>query len=554
MDHFFKPTEYNMTGQALLKTQIKQIAACIDKDQDIPQEHYVLFIQNPVLALDIVNMIQALNEKRVENKPSFYTACIFALDVCVSQLQSTREHNKYAKKGLIQLMSHLAEAIGSKKHSLSYWLPILNAFYEVHVELSDALKDAYFMLANDEGETTYIDDTAHLGSIRDLILELSDLSVFDIAENFFAQSYAMPADFFIDFLVDLYSIEEGQDIGLLALLYPTQDVRDVVVSTLDSIMPDITLTSISLSRLQQIKPWYPSYYWDQFDRWIKMQRKKGVVFHRETKFDKITQIKASEIDGGGAQGVFIQLRKGHKHRLCGMLFKQNLGIKDTWMTPVVSAEEVKHYYDEAFDETLELRGVDIAYIKMMTEHFLACTLEQGNMPGLHLLEIQEALGMQFIPQKLDIEYLMEQLSVQITPFTTESLEKSLNRSKNWLKKMRFTESWYVESAMVDKIVNQSSSFLDGIKICELDEAIEALFKHDMEHRRDEWLFHFLWSALWLKSKHRSNSKIWQDSFILAYMIYSGAPLSSLPLLREIGRQSVLNSMETMQDRKTYLSL
>lgn len=537
-----------------LKKQIKQIATCIDTNEDIPPEYYALFMQKPILALDIIDTIQALDETQVEKKPSFYTACIFSLDVCVSQLQSAREHSKQAEKNLNQLMSHLAIAINSKKHTLSYWLPILNAFYEVHIDLSNDLKEAYFILANEEGETANLDEHTHINSIRELILELSDLSVFDIAENFFAQSYAMPADFFVDLLLDLYSIEEGQDIGLLALLHPNAEVRDVVISTLDSIMPTITLSSVSLSRLQHIKQWYPAYLGDQFDRWIKIQRKKGVVFHRPKTFFKITQLKASEIDGGGAQGIFLQLKKHQKNRLCGMLFKQNHGIKEAWMTPIVTADEVKHYYDEAFDDTLELRAVDLDYLKMMTEHFLARTLEQGDMPGLHLLEIEEALGIQFIPQKIDVDELMQQLSVQISPFTTDTLESSLQRSKNWLKKMRFTESWFVESPLVDKLVNQSSSFIDGIKICELDEAIERVFKEDMEVHRDQWLFHFLWTTLWLKSKHRANSKLWQDSFMIAYTIYSGVPLHTLPLLREICRQSVLNSMETMQERKTYLSL
>ncbi len=537
-----------------LKKQIKQIAVCIDSNEDIPSEYYALFMQKPILALEIVDTIQVLDETKVEKNPSFYTACIFSLDVCVAQLQSAREHSKQAEKNLNQLMSHLATAINSKKHSLSYWLPILNAFYEVHIELSNDLKEAYFLLANEEGETSNLDEDTHINSIRDLILELSDLSTFDIAENFFAQSYAMPADFFVDLLLDLYSIEEGQDIGLLALLHPSAEVREVVISTLDGIIPNIILSSVSLSRLQHIKQWYPAYHAELFDRWIKIQRKKGVVFHRPKTFFKVSQLKASEVDGGGAQGIFLQLKKNQKNRLCGMLFKQNQGIKEAWMTPVVTADEVKHYYDEAFDDALELRSIDLDYLKMMTEHFLACTLERGDMPGLHLLEIEEALGIQFLPQKIDIDELMQQLSVQISPFTTETLEKSLRRSKNWLKKMRFTESWFAESPLVDKLVNQSCSFVDGIKICELDDAIESVFKEDMEVHRNEWLFHFLWTTLWLKSKHRTNSKLWQDSFMIAYMIYSGAPLHTLPLLREICRQSVLNSMETMQERKTYLSL
>lgn len=68
-----------------------------------------------------------------------------------------------------------------------------------------------------------------------------------------------------------------------------------------------------------------------------------------------------------------------------------------------------------------------------------------------------------------------------------------------------------------------------------------------------WIFHFVWIALWLKAKGRKNEKTWQDSFLIAYVIQSGRPLHEIPIMQEICRQSVLNSVETMQDRRTHLN-
>jgi len=537
-----------------LKTWINKVAKFVDKNQDIDPAYYSHFIQEPGLAILVIDFIQALDEAHVEKNPSQYTACTFILDVCVSQLQSASENdNKQADKTLQQLMAHMAVAINSGQHTLSFWLPILNAFYEVHVELSEELKQAYLALANDESEVVLPEDYSHLNSIRELIMELSDLSTFDIAENFFAQSYAMPTDFFIDLLLDLYNIDEGHDIALLSLLHPNAEVREVVVNTLDSLMPSITLSPISLSRLQMIKTWYPATFHQQFDHWIKLQRKKGVIFHRAQSHAKIVQLKASEIDGGGAQGLFVHLRKKRNNRLCGLLFKQHVGIKDAWITPIISVEDVHRYYDDAFDDSLILRNIDLSYFQMMTNHFLASMLEQGDMPDLHLLEIQEELGIQFLPQKIDVNDLLQQLSVQISPFTEETIVSSLKRSQTWLRKKQFTESWFIESALVDRLVNRCSSFIDGTKVCQLDDAVETVFQENMELHRDQWLFHFLWVALWMKSRARKNEKIWQDSFIIAHLIQTGAPLISIPILRDICHQSVLNSIDTMQERKTYLS-
>ena len=536
-----------------LKQWLADMALLFDKHEDPSQEHYAHFLEEPELALCVVDLLDAMDEKKLEDERAYYSSCVFALDVCVAQLQVASEGGKrQAGKTLDQLMEALAVAIASHKHSLTFWLPILNAFYEVHVELSAELKNAYLDLACEEDELTPDEEATHLNSIRDLIQELSDLSVFDIAENFFAQSYAMPADFFADLVMDLYSIEEGQDIALLTLMHPKQDVRDVVVATHEQLMDNLTLSSISLSRLQIIKSWYPPAYHPQFNRWIKEQRKKGVVFSSEKNAPTI-RIKASEVDGSGAQGLFIHLKKNRKNRLCGLLFKHEVGIKDAWITPAISAKDIARYYDEAFDDTVMLREVDTSYLLMMTGHFLALTIDQGGMPDLHLLEMQEELGLHWTPCRLDIDYLMEQLAVQISPFTPDSIQASFKRSKSWPKNKRFTESWYVENAQIDKLVNRCCSFIDGVKVCRFDDAIKAVFAKEMELHRDRWLFHFLWIALWLKVKARKNEKVWQDSFFIAYAIHTGTSLDAIPIMHEICHESVVNSIETMQERRTHLN-
>lgn len=127
-----------------------------------------------------------MSEELVHDGPPIYSACVFALDICIAQLQAAAEaNNKNATKLLSQLMNHLAEVIDTHKHSLSFWLPVLNAFYEVHVELTDDLKEAYYGLASQDDDAVEVDEQFnHLDSIKDLIHELSDLTLFDIAESF----------------------------------------------------------------------------------------------------------------------------------------------------------------------------------------------------------------------------------------------------------------------------------------------------------------------------------------------------------------------------------
>ncbi len=167
--------------------------------------------------------------------------------------------------------------------------------------------------------------------------------------------------------------------------------------------------------------------------------------------------------------------------------------------------------------------------------------------------MQEELGLQWYPCELDVDYLMEQLAVQISPFTPESMQASFKRSKLWPKNKRFTESWYIENSHIDKLVNQCCSFTDGVKICRFEEAMNVVFAQEMELQRNRWVFHFLWIALWIKAKSRKNEKVWQDSFFIAYAIQTGIPLHTIPIMREICHQSVVNSIDTMQERRTHLN-
>ena len=537
-----------------LKQWVDDVAVSIEHGSEPDLQVIVSFLTSPDLAFRVVDLLAEINEEDLETRNAYYSACIYALDTCVAQLYSAQENdNKLAVKMLKQLMSHLALALRNGKQSLSYWLPVLNAFYDVHIDLTPELQEAYLDLAEEEPALTGDEEVNHLEIMREMILEMSNLSVFDIAENFFAQSYAMPPDFFSDLLVDLYNIPEAQDIAMLALLYPRSEVREFVFTTFDQLIDTIVLSPISLNRLQAIKDWYPTEYHAQFNQWIKIQRKKGVVFQAENKTPKM-KVFATEVDGAGAQGFYILLQERKHQRLCGLLVKLGSGVKDVWITPEMSAKDIAYNFAQINDGTITFREVDSDYLMLMVNHFLAITLHEGGMPDLHFLQIEELLGMHFKPEWIDVPVLLEKLCVQITPFTADAVEQSFKRSKSWTANKRFTESWYLENANVDKLVNRSSTIIKGIKICEIDKAINAVFDQEIELHRDRWCFHFLWMALWANAgSARKNEKIGVDCLMIAYAISQGTPMREIPIMNEVVKQSVINSVETMNERRTHLN-
>jgi hypothetical protein len=532
---------------------IDKMAAMIDAGDDPMSEEQLRFDQLPELVPTLIHQLSTMDASLLDSNQAYFSALIFALDVCVTQLRFAGESgNRRAAHLMEDLMKSLTDAIEQGPQGLNFWLPVLNAFYDAQVELSPALQEAYLTLSEEESEAFQDENIDHIESIRDLINELSDLSTFELAGHFFAQSHAMPPEFFGDLMMDLCSIDEGQDAALLALLHPRAEVREIVMMALDTLMPSMTLSSISLSRLQAIETWAPEACRDQIAYWIREQRKKGVVFRQEAPAT-LTKIEASEIDGGGAQGLFLQLKQNRTTRLAGVLFKDGFGVKDSWITPAITVTEAKRYCREVLDDGVTLRKVDLEYITTMTNHFLALTLEQGNMPNLHFLEFQEEVGIHFLPKPLDVPQILEQLAVQIEPFTPRVVEDAFKRSSQWLHTKPFAASWYLENEGIDKWVNRCCSFEDGVKICRFEEAMKAVFEHELEDARDDWVFHFLWVALWLRAGARKNEKMWQDSFLIAHAIHTGTPLSEIPIMERICHQSVVNSIETMCDRRTHLS-
>ena len=537
-----------------LKQWVDNVALSIDEGSEPDLQVIVSFLTSPDLAFQIVDLLAEISEEELETRNAYYSACIYALDTCVAQLYSAKENdNKLAAKVLKQLMSHLALALQKGKQTLSYWLPVLNAFYDVQVDLTPELQEAYLELADKEPAPTATEEINHLEMMREMILDMSNLSIFDIAENFFAQSYAMPPDFFSDLLVDLYNIPEAQDIALLTLLYPRTEVREFVIATFDQLIDTIVLTPIALNRLQVIKHWYPPDYQAQFNQWIKIQRKKGVVFQAEKQVPKM-KIYATEVDGAGAQGFYIWVKERNHQRLCGLLVKISSGVKDVWITPEMPAKDIAHNFAQLDDGTVTFREVDADYLLLMVNHFLAITLQQGGMPDLHFLQIAELIGMHFKPELIDVPLLLEKRCVQINPFTPSLTQQSFKRSKLWSANKKFTESWYLENANVDKLVNRCSSIVKGIKICEIAKATDAIFEQEIELHRDVWCFHFLWMALWAQSGTvRKNEKTGMDCLLIAYAISQGTSLCEIPLMNEICRQTVINSVETMNERRTHLN-
>jgi len=86
-----------------LKKWLHDMADAIEHNDNPDPRYYSHFLQEPEHALNLVDLIDAMDEASIEDHRDYYSACIFALDICVAQLQAASELNsKVAGKMLIR--------------------------------------------------------------------------------------------------------------------------------------------------------------------------------------------------------------------------------------------------------------------------------------------------------------------------------------------------------------------------------------------------------------------------------------------------------------------
>jgi hypothetical protein len=284
----------------ILKQWIQDIAEqlALQKNPQIGNQFSVL--KTPQLLQELLTLLQELPDMPPEEDDQYYyMACWFVFDVMVAQLQMAAEHrHKQATRLLRELMDQLTHLLRTAERPLGFWLPALNAFYEVHLDLTPALQDAFMELANLEDDEVEETEQDSIQSLKAMFEDLAGSSDFEIAEYFFSQSHAMPPEFFIDLLADLYATDEGQEVGILFLLHPKTEVRTVVLLALDNLMPSLTLSSLALTRLKMIAAWCPVTWTPYLKRWIHLQRKKEVSFLNWSVPNHL-KILATEVDGSG---------------------------------------------------------------------------------------------------------------------------------------------------------------------------------------------------------------------------------------------------------------
>lgn len=397
--------------------------------------------------------------------------------------------------------------------------------------------------------------------LSELLENSPGISEFEIANILLSHTQMMPPSFKVDLICRLVEskIGIGKDIAILFLLHADSVTRHYALTGLVQAFQNKIVTPISMNRLLIIRDWLPKEERSALESFIAEQRKKGVMFEMPPE-NKIIKILVSEIDGSGVQGFFFEVRiNASEYRLGGGLVKHNIGIRDVWCGPSMSKRDMDELIRERLmasgSQQTSFRKVNTTYVRKLISHYIVVGHQHGEVPEMGLLQLIEMANEKgWKAESLDINAEMETLknAIGVENITQTFIKMSLRHSANWFSQQEFTDSWFEVNEKIDFLVNQHSKLLHGIKMSDFDAISDEIFEKVLEFEREKWVFRFVLMAMWAKCHAKKSECLWKDCYVLAKCLYEGMPLKDISFMRDLCRESIIASIETMQERGAHL--
>jgi hypothetical protein len=342
------------------------------------------------------------------------------------------------------------------------------------------------------------------------------------------------------------SIDRLRDIAALMLFHPLRDVRIAVAGMLAQVSGE-TISPETLRRFIIIRNWFPAEIRKELDTAISNARRAKVEC-APLRGNTLYSISATTIDGAGAQSFWIAAGEKKRFDLCNILWKQGVGVIDTFIHRLPSAKGVDRFL-EGLPDIMCFANVEPDYIDKVLGHALAVGTAQGGAPHRGLLQIAEILGTDrwkanpFDPLR-ELDELREELERHNPELLTAgAVAGALDESADWPAWQEFADAWFEDDDLVDRVVQNAVKGKGGHK--EL-KAVEDILSEVLETRRTLWLERLVLMTLWLKSS-RPSPIPWDRMFHVADAVAAGSPLKDIPLMFSIAEVSYEVAMERSED-------
>ncbi len=499
---------------------------------------------------------------KISEEPDYHMACAALFTHALTSLRYNYERNEVWAK---RLYKQIGDALShnSPHFSNTCVINIIQAFYEARLKVPEDFKELSMEVLDHAKATMPPPEELHAfgqDMIESLFEEQPDMTAFELSDFLFQSLHAMPPETLYVIVNCLIASPRtvAQDAAVLFLLHPCSKNRVQAINLFGELFEGKSLTPESLRRLIIIRQWSPDGERQPLDSLIAKQRKRGVLFAGTQQPPAIVRYEASIFDGSGVQVILFETQEGKQCRLGGFLVKNEIGIRDAWITPAdITLKELRAIKKQMQQEhPLSMLQVDTDYVARIVSHYIALNNSNGETPEPHFLEIYELLDAKNWRSELtNIETCLSTLIPEVNSngMSLEWIMQSLGRSGDWMGYEDFTESWFEISPSIDALINRHTSQINGKQKIKHDEALRELSNTGFEAVRHKWVGMFTWMALMAKSQPvADNPMLWKDFATLAYVLHQGQAMHDIPLMRGMIHDSLTISIDSMKERGSHL--
>jgi hypothetical protein len=259
----------------------------------------------------------------------------------------------------------------------------------------------------------------------------------------------------------------------------------------------------------------------------------------------VHSIYATTIDGAGAQSIWITVGVKKQIDLCNILWKQGVGVIDTFIHRLPSVKAADRFM-EGLPDMMCFSEVGRDYVDRSIGSALAVSVERGGAPHRGLLQIAELIGTdRWKAEPFDVELCLSLLRGEIISGSFEAdAGIALEESAEWPGREDFADTWFEDDEQVDGVVLNA---MKGKGRNREKRAVADILTFILEPRRDRWLERLLLMAFWLKSSRRPPLP-WLHMYHLADALASGRTIGDIPLMRSIAELTFAAAMERIENR------
>jgi hypothetical protein len=514
-------------------------------DLDLEDEFRKMVMEKPAVDEELAALLPALIPQTAKEEARINVA--ISLLACL--LQEIRTDMERGRKGAIERMEALQKSLAShifgEEGDPNLCAAVGRTLLESRVDILPVIHEANRrrMIAFSgvmEGNVP-IDIDTYLG---EGLREMGCTDPYEALDLILEQTGLMEPGYQIAMIGEMLAsaIDRLREIAALMLFHPRRDVRNAVAGMLAGAKGE-TISPETLKRLIIIRNWFPPEIRKELDTAITNARRAKVEC-APLKGNTLHSVFATTIDGAGAQSFWISVGAKRRFDLCNILWKQGLGVIDTFIHRLPSAKGIEHFL-AGLPDVMCFADVDPAYVDKVLSHALAMGAAHGGAPHRGLLQIAELIGTDrwkaepFEPER-ELSALREDLARNKAELLTgEAVAEALEESAEWPEWEDFADAWFEDDELVDGVVLHS---MKGKGRNKESRAVVDIIVEVLEPRRAVWLERLVLMALWLKSQ-QSAPIPWHRMYHVAAGIAAGHPLKDIPLMLSIAKVTYEAAME-----------